>query len=197
MGAEGRRRRVIRDCSYSRFPRRCFRANTFRGRGRGFTLIELTACLILVGLIATVATVSLGGVQRVHEMEDVIDQLGLIDYLAREHAERFDRPETLLFDLEAGRIQRLGPDDRAGANGGSSWTLPTGFVLRGVRVQGQDWSTRQVAVEFSSAGISPTYAVQISHEGMSADVWLIIAGACGRLERVENQEVVDAVFDAI
>lgn len=192
---------MSRGCSHSRFPTHHPRANTFRGWGfrwcGGFTLVELVACLIIVALLATVASVSLGGVRRVHEMGDVIDQLRLIDRLTREHAQRFDRAEALLFDLEVGRIQHLDQDGRANADGASSWALPAGFAFRGLRVQGGDWSTRQVSVAYSAMGISPTYAVQVSSPGTSIDAWLIFAGASGQFERVENQEVVDAVFEAM
>lgn len=195
-----------RGCSHSHFPTHHLRANTFRGRsfrgrgrgrGRGFTLIELTACLIIVGLLATAAAVSLGGVRQLHEMEDVVDQLALIDRLTREHAERFDEAETLLFDLEAGQVQRLDGEGRVDADRAAAWPLPAGFVFRGVRVQSEDWSTRQVSVAFSAMGTSPTYAIHLVRPSTSTETWLIFTGASGQVERVESQEVVDAIFDAI
>ena len=184
--------------------RRCRWPNfrgSFRGRG-GFTLIELTACLVLLGLLTGLAAISLRGLGQAAGRQDVIERLILWDRLAREQARRLDHPVQLSFEIQGQTIQRAvstsadALPERAGR-----WTLPPGHRLHNVRVEGSDESFGEdVAVVMSRRGHSPTYAIQIvSGEGGGGGEggWLVIAGLSGQAITVETREQVDAIFEAL
>lgn len=160
----------------------------------GFTLIELSVCLVVMGLLATATAVSLRGTEKMRRVEDVVDQLRTIDQMARTSAVRFDRGTALRFDVEAGFVTRT--DQNGASQEAVRWELPDGITIDGVRLQGHEWADRQVEVRYMPAGYSTTYAVGIQSVGGEV-TYCMIAGLTGQMSRVDTREHVDAIFDAL
>ena len=168
----------------------------FRGRG-GFTLIELAACVAIVGLLAAAVGLSLSGAEKLTRFEDVVDQLRTVDALTRAHAQRFDRPTRLVFDLETGTITRVGEldlDDDETLS--TSWSLPRGFAIERIELGGEESVERQVAIGFSPAGHSPTYALRLTGPAEQS-AWLVAAGLTGQMIELQEEEQVHAMFEAM
>lgn len=162
---------------------------------RAFTLIELGACLVLLGLLAGLATLSLRSRDELARTEDVIAQLQRQDELLRTQARRTGRPVMLTFDTISHTLQRRVQDPSHDA-AASSWVMPTGFTLEHVWVQDAVSPHRQVDVPCSSSGRTPTYALAMRGPS-DRRTWIITAGLTGQQFLVEHEHQVQEVFDAL
>ena len=73
-------------------------SRAIRRRLRGFSLIEVVAVLVVVGLVTAMASVSLSGVTRAQRVEDAAERLRVLDARVRVLAEREHRPWRLRLD---------------------------------------------------------------------------------------------------
>ena len=69
-----------------------------RRRFGGFSLIEVIAVLVVVGLVTAMASASLSGVTRAQRVEDAVERLRVLDARVRVLAEREHRPWRLRLD---------------------------------------------------------------------------------------------------
>lgn len=178
----------------------------FRGSG-GFTLVELAACLVIVGLLMGLAAISLRGLGQAVEREDVVERLALWDRLAREQARRLDRPTQLVFDLDRQMVSRSvmeATGDRMMAAG--TWALPAGHRLDRVHVSGDDepdGSWNRVTIPISSRGHSPSYVIELAPAGGGErgsggrPAVVVVAGLSGQIMEAESREQIDALFETL
>ncbi|MCC6680517.1 MAG: prepilin-type N-terminal cleavage/methylation domain-containing protein [Phycisphaeraceae bacterium] len=167
--------------------------------GAGFTLVEVAACLVIVGLLVSMVTVSLSGVRQIHELNDVVNRLQTLDKQARVHARRFDRETRLVFDMDNQGVEsRLGQESYATIQETTRWDVPAGFELTGVRIKGsqQGWADHEVEVPFTTGGYSPTYSLHLSGQN-GEERFLIFAGLSGHMWSSDSKEQVDAVFSLL
>lgn len=173
----------------------------------GFTLIETLAVLALLGLLATVVTVSLAGPRSAARIGAVVADLGACDRTVRERARGSNRPVRLRIDLDGGTVWRaeaLGGDGGDGGDGGANGgrrnaaealllRLPAGYRFAGVVTPAGRTSAGTVEVACSGAGLSPSYAVHLSCPGQ--DRWVLVAGLSGQVSDTDDREV-DSIFAA-
>lgn len=154
-------------------------------RARGFTLIELTAVLLILGVAAAAVTLRMQGPMCNARMKDVIDEIGAFDQLTRTYAREHDRPVRLVVNLSAGRLSRQ--DEGEAEELGTALELPEGYRIARLRVRGEDLWSGRVSVRCSEWGLTPTYAMRI--DGPSGKSrWVVIAGLTGELVRAEDED---------
>ena len=165
---------------------------------RGFTLVELTAALLLAGLIATAVTVSLRGARRATALEDVALRWKAYDEATRAQARRLGSPLRLRIAADGGQVLRLAADGDDRPHG-AALDLPSG--AEGVRVErvvtpADDSAGGDVDLRFSARGYSPSYSVLLAAPGGRRQ-WLVFAGLTGQAEAVTNErDAIEAVRPA-
>ncbi len=155
----------------------------------GFTLIEVMAAIVLMGLLSAAVVVNLAGRARAARAEDVADQLAQYDALARAAARRDGIAGSLTFDFPRGEIRRDRPD---------AVTLGIGQPVKLARLllPGRRVGTGSATVPISLDGRSPSYAVLL--EGPKGESqWLFFAGLTGTTIRPETDRDVQALFDKL
>jgi prepilin-type N-terminal cleavage/methylation domain-containing protein len=159
-------------------------------KSAGFTLLEVMAVLIIVGLFAAAVTLTPSGWFASARFDEVADQVTFMDQLARQRARRGDRQVELTFDLPGGRIERRDVD------GEHHITLPRGYEMTNLIVNRQSGGRRLVKVAVDRSGYSPSYAVRIigpDHESR----WILIAGLSGQAITLDGDKELDDAFDKL
>lgn len=189
---------------------------------RGFTLIELSACLLIMAMLVTVAAISLASPYQTVEVKDVIHRIQFWDRLARSHAKQFDEPDGLTFDLKHQQIRlddqparrgdrQLGlitnGDTRASDRQSNQWSPPNGYRLAAAISQQDKHEDHELTIHYSRQGWSPTYAIEITtpageqtrsdNDHSSKAHWLVIVGLTGQLIKAHNREQVHAIFHSL
>jgi len=160
-------------------------------RTPGFTLIELTAVLLVMGLAAGAVALSLGPARGAGRMEDAADRLADLDGRTRQRAIRSGKAVQLVFDLPANRIfTRAGETkDETPLEG---LDLGGGVSLGKVVLAGGSTGRGPVAIWCSPRGLAPTYAVRLDRSGRSA--WLLVAGMTGQVVRTDDErQIIEAM----
>jgi type II secretory pathway pseudopilin PulG len=169
-------------------------------RRSAFTLVELTATLLLAALLATAVAASLKGVRRGAALDDAVSAWKAYDEAARAGARATGRPTRLRVDVDAGRVARV--DDADGSPRGSPLDLPPG--PEGVRVErvmtaaddpgvGRGASAGTIEVPVSARGLGPSYAVLLAGPGGRRQ-WLVFAGLTGEPRTVSDERDVVETF---
>lgn len=158
-----------------------------------FTLVEVLAVVLLTGLLASLAFVSLGGLVASARVDDAAASLAAYDRLTREAARRFDRPTRLVFDLETARVARRPADPVRDGEPPAPLLLPAPLAMERVVVAGRRYDSGEVAVDCSAAGHTPSYAVMLRGTG-GQRTWVFVAGLTGQSRRLEDDEAVDEVI---
>lgn len=125
----------------------------------GFSLIEVMAVLILMGLMA-VGTVTVYRVRaRGAGIDEVMGRLALIDTQARQSAARTGEDLILQYDLNTGTVVIT---DQSGEVERTLYVLPDGFRFERLASSGTQLSSGITRIKVTPQGISPSYAVRLS-----------------------------------
>lgn len=154
-------------------------------RVRGFTMIELTAVLVILAVAAAAVTLRMEAPMRNAQMADVIDEIAAFDDLTRSFARRHDRAVRLVVDTSAGRLSRHGEGDVEQL--GTPLELPDGYRIARLLTRSEDVSAGSVSIRCSERGLTPTYAMRIAGPA-DRSCWVVIAGLTGETVRLENNE---------
>ena len=157
---------------------------------RAFTLIEMMMALLIVGLLASAAVLSVAGPLRVVRSREAIDQLRNADDLARRAAIRLGRGATLRFNLSSGTIARFEGNHREEPSYQAA--LPQGFRIDEIRIGNQSIYADRADVTISSAGWSNSYALHLS--GPKFQKWLVFAGLSGQTTQFDDPAVFGAML---
>jgi len=188
--------------------------------GRGFTLLEMMAVVVLVGVLATATAMSLADQSQRATRADALDRLIDADRSARLAAKRLG-PCTLRIDLDDQRLWVVAPDANSDApRPGHSMQLPAGFrvtqvtwldpptkAFRGGQAR-QRIAHRNGVVELpiTSNGVTRTYALQVQGppDQDAADrgeetqtTWLVVCGMTGQAHLDDERRMVDNLFEAL
>ena len=158
---------------------------------RGFTLIELAATLLIMALLAAAVSVSLITRRRAARLDVVIEKIARFDRNTRQHARRFDEPAQMHFDLRSGRIEVK--DSRTNQRMDRVLQLPDRLKLESVRVRNEHVLDGELAINCSSLGATPTYAVQLLARDQSPR-WLLFSGLTGQVQSFTDQIKVEYAF---
>ena len=185
----------------------------------GFTLIETLACLVIVGLLAGGAALSLRGLSRNIQAEAWLQRVVHLDTTMRLRAEAQGRPWRLIVDLERQRLQATpGPDSspyrsyvQSGGNSGGTLTLPVPpslhverLVVNPESVSGgtgdvasapAEMGSGQVALTCSPLGLAPSYAL-ILRDNDHRTVYLLVL-ASGQPRVINDEEAFDNLLASL
>lgn len=187
---------------------------------RGFTLLEMMAVVVLVGILATATAMSLADQSQRATRADAIGRLTDADRSARLAAKRLG-PSTLRIDLDQQRLWLVTPDAQSDkARPGHSMQLPSGFRITQVtwletrETSTPGNSTRKriaeqrglVELPISSAGISRTYAMrltgpptkELAEQGATEQTtWLVVSGMTGQTTLYDETRSIDNLFEPL
>ena len=150
---------------------------------RGFSLIELMAVLLIMGIMAGAVALRIENPLRKARMSDVMGSLEQLDHNTRYAARQQRRALRIVFDRSAGAVRRT--DDRGQAAGGGDLVLPTGYEIEHLLVVGQDITTGAAVVRCTAMGVTPTYALLLNAGGRRQ--WIVVAGLTGQFVQTQDE----------
>jgi len=183
---------------------------------RGFTLLEVMAVVVLLGLMAAATAWSLADQARSSSRGQVVAQLANADAMARRAAARTRLPCVLKYDLEHQRVWRA-LIDATREEVSHSLELPTGFRIERMVLQAPSAQvTADISqmpqeagvVPYSTRGRSPTYAVHLTFPGPSvagdggqalegSSVWLVFSGLTGQMTLVNDDNELNKLLETL
>ncbi|MEX2672291.1 MAG: type II secretion system protein [Phycisphaeraceae bacterium] len=171
-------------------------------RRRAFTMVEMLAVVVLLGIIAAGTAWSLADNAQQRSHADLVAQLDHADEMARAAAARLGRPCILRIDLDQQRVQRVveTQDDQHAAQ---TTTVRFPHRIESVMVAGAQRhaalvESRSVAITYSTAGLSPSYAVRIVTSGETEQtLWLLVAGLTGQAMVMDNEDEIRDIFETL
>ncbi|MEZ6192079.1 MAG: prepilin-type N-terminal cleavage/methylation domain-containing protein [Phycisphaerales bacterium] len=148
-----------------------------------FTLIEVTAVLVLIGLMASAAALSLRSAYRGSQMKDVISRITALDQSARRIAEMTGRAGVIRIDQPAGKISF---SQEGGTHLGLlPVQLPNGYRIIGVHVASPDFSDGAERIACSANGLTQTYSIKLAGFNEQSRL-LVFAGLSGQVTELES-----------
>jgi prepilin-type N-terminal cleavage/methylation domain-containing protein len=153
----------------------------------GFTLIEVMAVIVIMGLLAGVAALTFARPLAASRARNAQDQILSLDSSARQFARRFGRPVEVAFDFATQTIARRERDEIV-----FSARLPGGCRIEEIRVNGRDESLGEIAIPISSNAMSQSYAVHLV--GQDLDRWLVVAGLSGQVTQINDVATLDQIL---
>lgn len=153
-------------------------------RNKGFTLIELSVVLLIIGIAAAVVALRMDGPLRRAEMADVIGEIRRFDHLSREYAKEHDKRLLLTFDLTDGKLSRTDEDM---ADVGEPVVLPDGFYISRMAVGKDDVGSGIMTIGCSEQGFTQSYALLVGHTSGRRQ-WLVFAGMTGNVLEPDNDK---------
>lgn len=183
---------------------------------RGFTIIEVMAVVVLIGVLAGMAALSMINDARRATRQDVIARLTDADATARLAAKRLG-PTTLRIDLDQqklwlvtpdpttreprpGHVMRLAPDYRITE---VAWVDPQPADARNARPrQTLTHDAGTVELPYSGEGMTRTYVLRLQGPGIDPDTgeqapererttWLLFSGLTGQTVINDEPETID------
>jgi prepilin-type N-terminal cleavage/methylation domain-containing protein len=164
------------------------------GRDRSaFTLIELMAVLVLVGLVSATAMLRFGATTHRAQFEWSLERVMAADRLLRTHSVTCGQPGHLEFEIGTGRLERV-----FGAKRDAAPPVELGAKFRITRfLAGQrHGETGKVEVAYSPEGHSETFAIEIEGPG-DQSAWILFAGLTGQTRRLEDRRDVERILEVL
>lgn len=162
-------------------------------RRTGFTLVEITAVILIAALIAGAVTLNTVGPRRITELRDVVERVGRFDALSRAYAENTGTDVRIVVDTDLDEISRVGA--RGTDNHGRPLRLGGDWDIAAVRVFGREPIRGRAVIPCSSAGLSPSYALLLEGPG-GRSRWLLVAGLTGETTACENEDEIQDIYRA-
>jgi prepilin-type N-terminal cleavage/methylation domain-containing protein len=164
------------------------------GRDRSaFTLIELMAVLVLVGLVSATAMVRFGATTHKAQFEYSLERVMATDRLLRTHSLTCGQPGHLEFEIGTGRLERA-----FGAKRDAASAVELGSPMRVTRFLAARRHAERgmVEVDYDPYGCTETFAIEIEGPG-DQSAWILFAGLTGQTRRFEDRRDVEHIFEAI
>ena len=172
------------------------------GSASGFSLIEVAAVMLIVGLLAGTAALSLRGVGLNVDLEGWVEQAATLDRRARERAQRDGVPRGVVVDLEAQTmwVERAGVMQRQDEEAASNKLLPpkgwryvdAGHLdgdLASLSNETKNFRGRgQVSFTVASDGFGDSYAVELRDRADRLRGWLV-AGGSGQTTMYDDERL--------
>jgi prepilin-type N-terminal cleavage/methylation domain-containing protein len=150
---------------------------------RGFSLIELMAVLLIMGIMAGAVALRIQNPLRKARMADVTGSLEQLDRSTRHAARQQRRAMRIVFDRSTGTIART--DDQGHPAGSGDVVLPAGYEIEHLLVVGQDITTGVAVVRCTAMGVTPTYAMLLNAGGRRQ--WIVVAGLTGQFVQAQDE----------
>ncbi len=153
-------------------------------KSRGaFTLIEMIAVMVILGVMAGAAALSFRPAIEEASARDAVEQVRFLDSTARHRAVRFGKTVEIVFDVsEDALVRREGRKLEESLRVG----LPGGYSIEQVNVSGRGMFDGEAVVACSPQGKSASYAVHVV--GPKLDQWLVFAGMSGQMSVLPGKD---------
>ena len=171
---------------------------------RAFTLIELMAVVVLIGLLAGAATWSMVWQASQATRTDVISRIAHADRMARLAAERSGRPCELVIDLDRQTLGRRMLREDGSVERAAEVQLPREFRIERVirsdpagakQRSAQRFERGQVTVGYGPGGRSRSFAVMLKDKQQTD--WLVWAGLSGQVIQTHDDKEADNIFELL
>ena len=159
-----------------------------------FTLIEVLVVLVIIGLLAAVATVRLQEPLQNARLGNVIQRIAFTDGQVRSHAQRFARRARLVYDLEKNLV--YAESEAASGAAHLRFELPGSVQLDQVRLHRSGSVGRKATIEVTPQGQTPSYAVKLG-AGDRAGLWLFFSGVTGQVTQVDRESDVEELLGLV
>jgi prepilin-type N-terminal cleavage/methylation domain-containing protein len=158
---------------------------------RAFTLIEMTAVILLLGLLTGGVLLSFAAPLDAIRMRQAIEQICAFDSSARQAARRAGREIEMVLDLSDQQLIRreLRDDQRRQT---ARVSLPVGTRVQEVRGAARSFSSGSVVIRISPLGISRSFALRLA--GPQGDRWLMVAGLSGQIVLIDDEERIESIL---
>jgi len=160
---------------------------------KGFSLIEITMVLLIMGVAAAAVTLRVEPMLRHERMEQVVRDIVDFDRLTRALARRHDQQLRLVLDTSVGELRRL---DVTGAESrGRAVRLPDNYAITKVLVRSQDVGSGTISIPCSHRGFMPTYAVRLDSPGGRRQ-WILLTALGGQEVLIDDNNA-DKIRDIL
>lgn len=166
-------------------PSSCGRRESRLG-AQAFTLIELTAVLVILALLSAAAVVTFGVPLQRARSADAVASLRSFDAYARQAAGRFNRPSQIIIDLDRQMLTRTAAEPLH---------LPQVLRIAEVRLAAHRQTSGQVKIPCSAAGLTPSYGLHLT--GPETDRWILVAGLSGQITEIDDERSLDNLLRAL
>jgi prepilin-type N-terminal cleavage/methylation domain-containing protein len=150
----------------------------------GFTLIELVVVIVILGIMAAVAVLSLGGTTDRYQLSQAELVWQSFDAQARRHARTSHRTIEATIQRSRGQLQI---DSLS-----KTFQIPSSVEIKKVRVHHRGAGRSQIDLQFDREGTSPTYAVQLQRGKLTK--WLVVLGISGQVCTFDTEREVNEVL---
>jgi prepilin-type N-terminal cleavage/methylation domain-containing protein len=168
-------------------------ASASPSRRSGFTLIELMAVLVLIGLISATAVVRFGGTTQRAQFEWSLERLIASDALLRTHGATSGQPGWLEFEIGTGHVERACGAKRDASSG---IELGAGVRISRFLAARRHAEMGKVEVAYDPYGHSETFAIEIEGSN-NQSAWILFAGLTGQTRRFEDRRDVERILDLV
>ena len=157
---------------------------------KAFTLIEAMACLVIVALAMTLATVNLRAGRRDAGLAAAVVELQQQDRLMRDQSHGQFLGGELAFDLADGSATRSEAGEK-GIRRMRLQSLGETVKVKAVRATVGEADDNVFTIRCRS-GRSPSYAVLVA--AGEKQQWLVICGLTGAVQKVDDERKVSDIF---
>lgn len=168
---------------------------------RGFTLIEVAVCLVILGLLTGTAALSLRDRQHNLDLDTWTERFATLDHQTRERAESQGKPWLIVVDFEQQRIwneaaNEINRDtDSYGLSMPGGWELVTAITQRSdsnhtSTIRGQEVFT------YATNQVSHSYALGLRNDN-DETLWLMTAGGTGQILTTDHEDDIEDIFAAL
>jgi prepilin-type N-terminal cleavage/methylation domain-containing protein len=148
-----------------------------------FTLLELIAVLVLLGLISTIATIVVTGHLEKAELGRITQLLAASDRKERDASRQSFVPGGLYYDRSKQRFYFKN----------SARTIEMGNSVKIAELVVIGPTTESGSILFTQNGQSQTYAIRLQSR-RGAAIWLLVAGLTGQVRLSENTDEIRSVL---
>ena len=153
-----------------------------------FSLVELMAIMVIMGLLASMITISVHGRNHRLNTQEMISHFNQVETLAREHALSHRAAAQMLIDPVRNEYTVFdnNPENMGGQISGI-------LDVMKVRVGNSRETFSQVSIPISSRGQTPTYALAIGNTQEKV-LWILVIGLSGEIVQTFDESLVEAAF---
>jgi prepilin-type N-terminal cleavage/methylation domain-containing protein len=164
------------------------------GKQQAFTLVELLAVMVIMGILAGSVMFSLKTPYQSAKMENALERIMFMDRQLRDHARRFNRPAEMQINFTNGVVTGAEPKKRETVI--PSFSLGAGVQIDQVAFGRHRIDSGVVSIDFSAHGCTPTYAMRFSN-GSNIKHWLVFLGITGQIVQIDNEKEIDELLHMV
>jgi prepilin-type N-terminal cleavage/methylation domain-containing protein len=159
----------------------------------GFTLIEVIAVVVILGMLVGIASMNLRGHVNRAKMVQAVTMLEDADRYARAFARKEHIPLEMTLSRKTRTISIRSSDSSASKKPVRSWKLPSGISMNRIRDSQGLVEANEKEISISANGTSPMYAIGLAGANRNAS-WLVTLGFSGQHIRLEKEADVVVMF---